>query len=91
MFVTLDEAKIYLRVDGEEENTLIIDFIKASENICEDVLRYPLSDFETVPESIRQAILYSVGQFYELRETLDMKNLTEMIKILLFAYRKESW
>ena len=57
MVISLEEAKLYLRVDGDEENTLITNFILASEEICEDVLRVKLSDFDTIPEVIRQAIL----------------------------------
>lgn len=91
MVVSLEDAKLYLRVDGDEENTLITDFIKASEDICEGILRSSLADFEEVPETVRQAVLFCVGQFYELRENIDVKLLTEMVRRLLFSYRTESW
>ena len=91
MVITLEEAKLYLRVDGDEEDTLITNFIKASEDICESVLRFALSTFEVVPEVVKQAILFSTSQFYEQRESLDMTVLIETVKRLLFAYRNESW
>lgn len=92
MIVSLEDTKLYLRVDGDEENTLITDFIKASEDICEGILRKALSDFEEeVPETLRQAVLFCVGQFYEHRESIDVKLLTEMVRRLLFSYRIESW
>lgn len=91
MVISLEEAKLYLRVDGDEEDTLITDFIKASEDICEGVLRFPLSDFEDLPETVKQAILFGTAQFFELRESLDTKLLIETIKRMLFAYRQEGW
>lgn len=39
MLVTLPEAKEYLRVDAEDEDTLILGFIGAAQEICMDVAR----------------------------------------------------
>lgn len=91
MAVPLEEAKLYLRVDGDEENMLITHFILASQELCEGILRYPLSDIGGIPETIKQAILYGTGCFYEQRELVNTKEVTEIMRNLLFAYRKESW
>lgn len=91
MVVTLEEVKLYLRIDGDEENALITHFVLASQELCEGVLRYPLSLVRGIPESIKQAILYGVGCFYEQRELVNVKEVTQVMKNLLFAYRKESW
>ncbi len=91
MIVTLDETKLYLKVDGDDDNTLITDYINAAEELCEDILRYPISEFLEVPETVKQAVLYAVGNLYEQRETLDMKSLIEMMTRILFAYRREGW
>ena len=91
MVVTLEEAKLYLRVDGDEENTLITKFILTAEDLCEGILRYSLSEFTTVPESIKQAIVYAVANMYEQREELDIKLVIEVMTRLISAYRKESW
>lgn len=91
MIISLEEAKTYLRIDGDEENALITDFISAAENICEGILRFPLSDFTEVPDPVKQSALYIVAQFYELRENLDVEALIDMVRRLLFAYRKEGW
>ncbi|MEA1961275.1 MAG: head-tail connector protein [Bacillota bacterium] len=91
MIISLEEAKLYLRIDSDDEDTLITSFILTAEDICEGILRFPLSTFETVPESVKQAMLYIVAQFYELRESVDFESLTEMVRRLLFAYRQESW
>ena len=91
MIVTLEEAKLYLRVEGNEEDMLITNFIISAEDICEGVLRCPLSTFETVPEIVKQGILFATAQFYELRENINMECVNETLKRLLFAYRLESW
>ena len=39
MIVTLEEMKQYLRVDYEDDDQLIADFITSAEQLCRDVLR----------------------------------------------------
>lgn len=91
MVVTLEEAKLYLKVDGDEDNTLITDFINAAEELCQDILRFPLAEFTEVPETVKQAIFFAIGNLYEQREAVDSKALLEVMARLLFAYRKEGW
>ncbi|MBE6068080.1 MAG: phage gp6-like head-tail connector protein [Clostridium lundense] len=91
MGVSLEEAKLYLRVDGDEEDTLITNFIITAEDLCEGILRYPLSELTTVPETVKQAILFAIANMYEERETFDVKLVIEVMTRLLFAYRKDSW
>lgn len=91
MVVTLEETKLYLRVDGDEENTLITKFILTAEELCENILRYKLTELEIIPEAVRQAILYAVANMYEMRETFDVKSVIETMTRLLFFYRRESW
>lgn len=91
MIVTLEEAKLYLKVDGDEDNTLISDCINAAEELCEDILRFPLAEFTEVPETVKQAVLYAIGNLFEQREALDMKTMIDLLKRLLFAYRKDGW
>lgn len=91
MVLTLDGVKLYLRIDGDEENTLITNFMLTAEEICEDVLRFPLDDFTEIPDTVKQSILYAISNMYEQRESFDVKLVIETMKRLLFAYRKESW
>lgn len=91
MVVSLEEAKLYLRVDGDEENTLITNFVFTAEEICEGVLRFPLTDFDEVPETLKQAILYAAANMYEKRDAVDMKEVLNVVTRLLFSYRKEGW
>lgn len=91
MVLSLEEVKLYLRVDGDEENTLITNFILVAEELCEGVLRYPLAELTVIPEAVKQSILYAVANMYEEREKADIKVVIEVMTRLLFAYRKESW
>ena len=100
MVVTLEEAKLYLRVDGDEEDTLITSFILTAEEICEDILRFPISEFEEVPKLVRQAILYCIANMYEKREgsfyylkneSGSISETIDVMKLILGNLRKESW
>ncbi|OLS02557.1 head-tail connector protein [Tissierella creatinophila] len=91
MILELEEAKLYLRVEGDEEDTLITNFILSAEEICEGILRYPLSELQNIPTTINLAILYIVSNMYETREDFDIGNVLDVTKRLLFLYRKEKW
>ena len=94
--ITLDEAKSFLRVDGCEEDSLIASLIVTAKTLTEDVLRRPLADFEELPEPVRQAMLIVVGTLYEERqvskngkEGVSLADTLDLIRRMLFAYRKE--
>lgn len=91
MVVSLEEIKLYLRVDGEEEDALISTFINVSEDLVEGILRYPVSEFEVMPEIVKQAVMYSVANMYEKREDYDVKEVIDIMTKLLFSYRKDEW
>lgn len=91
MLVTLEEAKLYLKVDEDTDDALIASCIDSAKELCEDILRFPLTEFTEIPETVKQAALYAIGNLYEQRETLDMKAMIELMTRLLFAYRKEGW
>jgi len=91
LLVTLEEAKLYLRVDGDTDDALITSLIDSSVELCEDILRFPLTEFPDIPETVKQAALYAIGNMYEQRENADMKSMIELMRRLLFAYRKEGW
>lgn len=91
MVVTLEEVKTYLRVDGDEEDMLITSFLITAEEMCEGVLRYTLDELTLVPETVKQAVLYIISQLYENREQVQIDEVLEVVKYLLFSYRKESW
>lgn len=91
----LDEVKQYLRIDGDEENTLVTSLILMATEMVEDVLRRKMSDFEVVPETVRQAVLLTVATLYENRQGgeggLKVSELIDLIRRMTFAYRKEGF
>lgn len=91
MIVTIEKAKAWLRVDTNDEDALIEGFIAAAEDIVGGILRFPLSEFEKVPETVEQAICYAVSVMFEQRESLDIVALMTTLRGMLFAYRKDAW
>lgn len=91
MTVTLEEMKLFLKIDHDTEDALITSFIMTAEEMCQGILRYPLTDLSNIPETVKQAIYYAVSCFYEQREKADLKAILEVLKTLLFNYRKEEW
>lgn len=93
---TLEEIKLYLRIDNDEEDTLINSLLATSKELVEGILRKQLSEFSPLPETIKQAILYIISTLYESRQVdksygISMQELTDTIRRLLFAYREEKY
>lgn len=88
-----EEAKAFLRVDGNDEDSLIISLIQTAQLLVEEVIRKPLSEYETVPEPIKQAMLIVIGTLYEERQIskdksgVDIAETLDLVRRMLFAYR----
>jgi len=91
LVITLEQAKLYLRVDGDAEDALITNFIASAEELCEGILRCPIAEFTVIPEAVKQAILYAVGNLYEQREEVELKAVLDVMTRLLFACRQAGW
>lgn len=93
--IDLKEMKLYLRVDGNEEDTLITSLIATAEELVESITRQKLTAFEEIPETLRQAVMFVVATLYEQRQGgkggLNMKDTLDVVKRMTFAYRKEAW
>jgi len=93
--IDLADMKLYLRVDGDEEDSLIASLIAVGTEITEGVIRKKLTEFETLPESIKQAVMFSTATLYENRQGgkngLDMMTMIDVIKRMTFAYRQEAF
>ena len=93
--ITLQEAKEFLRVDGDDEENLIASLIVAAQELTEDVLRRALAELEPLPETVRQAMLIVVATLYEERQIskdktgIDISETLDLVRRMLFAYRKE--
>ncbi len=91
MLVSLENAKLYLRVDSKDEDDHITKLITVAEKMVKDIGRIDFSICKENPELIESAILYAVGYMYEHREEADYKKLTETLKYLLFQIRREEF
>lgn len=93
--VSLAETKEYLRVDGNDEDLLITSLITTAEELVFGVMRRKRSSFKEIPETVRQACLFTVATLYENRQGgkggLDMADLLDTIRRITFAYRKEAF
>ena len=92
MIVTLDEAKEYLRIDGNAEDTTVETLLKSAQNLCMDAARIDNeSDFDAAGDISKTAVLYTLGYFYEHREEGNYDALTLTLRNLLFGIRKEAF
>lgn len=87
MIVSLSEAKKYLRVDYDDEDSLIRKFILTGEALTEGTLRKPLTDAKIN----KVAVLYVVAYLFEHREDADMDELTKSLRYILSAEREAAF
>ena len=112
-YVTLEEAKLYLRQDSSFEDIIITSLIVSAEFECRSVARLDKSQWDAievadensdgiyingdlytgaelvqVKETLRVAILYSLGYLYEHREEADHKDMTITLRSLLGPLRE---
>ena len=98
--MTLEEIKLYLRIDGEEEDALLTRLMETAQELCEGILRFPLTELDPSPPVVNQAMLYAVANLYEKREgthrhlkndSSGMAETLQVMALILGPYRKESW
>ena len=90
MIVNLDEMKGYLRVDFDDDDALIENFITTGQNLCADIARLSVDELGAIPSS-KIAVMYAVAYLYEHREHANYKELTLSLRSLLFGIRKEGF
>ena len=84
--VSLQEVKIYLRIDGEEEDSLLADLLAAARQHAEDYLNAELP--QPLPLPIRQSLLLLTAHFYEQRSG---EPVPQVVYCLLASYRNLHW
>lgn len=95
--LTLQETKEFLRLDGNDEDALVSSLIVTAKELVEETLRYKLTEFEEIPETVHQAMLIVVGTLYEERQIakdksgVDIKETLDLVRRMLFSYRKEAF
>lgn len=88
MILSLDEVKLYLKVDQDDEDDIITGFILSAERMVADILR---SDTDTLVENqpiTKIAVLYATAYLYEHREDADYHNLMLSLRAMLFGVRE---
>lgn len=89
--VSVDEAKVYLRVDDDYEDALIQGLIDSAQALCLDVVRQEqVIALEESPQ-LRVALLYAIAYLYEHREEANHQELTLTLRALLFGIRQEGF
>lgn len=72
--LNLQTVKSHLRIDSNDEDSLLNVYIAAAESHAEEYLNRPLQPWneenDPVPATIIQALLLAVGDFYENREAV---------------------
>lgn len=86
--ITLKEAKNYLRVDYEEDDSLIQNLLSTAKNLVMDVGRMDESTLAENEDTVRTAMLFSLGYLYENRSSPDYQKLTLNLRSILFAQRE---
>ena len=95
--MTLQETKDFLRWDGDDDDALVSSLIVTAKELTEGVLRRKLTEFKEVPETVHQAMLIVVATLYEERQVakdksgVDIKETLDLVRRMLFAYRREAF
>lgn len=89
MIVSLEETKEYLRVDFEDDDSLILSLINQAESLCQDILRLDRKDaLYNYEEKLKVPILFTTAYLYENRESADYKDLNLNLRNLLYGVRE---
>lgn len=87
--VTLQEVKQYLRIDFEDDDTLLLSLIFTAKQLVMDVGRMDETQLAENEDVVRTAMLYTVSYLYENRNTADFSKLTLTLRAMLFAQRED--
>ena len=86
--VELDEMKNYLRVDSDEDDSLIEDLIDNAQKSCMDIARLDDEDEFAEIENAKVAVMFTTAYLYEHREEADHHALMLTLRALLFGSRE---
>lgn len=89
MLVTLEEMKTYLRVDFDDDDSILSALIESAQKLCMDVARIEDADIFATEANSCIAVMYAAAYLYEHREKADHHELTLTLRALLFGCRKE--
>lgn len=87
-FITLAEAKEYLRVDSSDEDTVIGSLLSAAGNLCRDVARLTDAQWHDVDSDKSCSKHYSRCRLADIRETMRIAILYALG--YLYEHREEA-
>ncbi|MCR0391504.1 head-tail connector protein [[Clostridium] innocuum] len=91
MLVSLEEMKQYLRVEYEDDDSLIASLLSGAEKTCMDIMRTDDPDTLESEPNAKAAVMYTVAYLYEHREEADHHALMLTLRSLLFGSRREGF
>lgn len=86
--ISLDEAKMYLRVDSADEDAVISSLLSASCNLCADVARLTTDQWADVDSGDAHSAIYTDTELRYIRETMKVAILYAIG--YLFEHREEA-
>ena len=91
MIVTVDEVKVHLRIQYDDEDEYLMSLIKQAQATAEDYCRVTFDD--PAPEPVRLAVLLMISHYYENRDNPDKQVYITMrmaYENLLYPHRDVS-
>jgi hypothetical protein len=85
--ILLEEAKLYLRVDAEDEDAVIASELEGARRLVAGILRKDEPADEDSP-LVKAAVLYTLAYLNEHREEADHHALTITLRNMLFGERE---
>jgi uncharacterized phage protein (predicted DNA packaging) len=89
--VTVEEMKQYLRVDFDDDDSLIEYMLTSAKRLCMDIMRVDDETAFFACENAKSAVMYTVAYLYEHREDADHHALMLTLRSLLFGSRREGF
>lgn len=91
MSVELSDMKQYLRVDYEDDDSIIQSMITAAVRICMDILRTDDCEVLWAEDHATTAVMYAAAYLYEHREEADHHALAMTLRALFSGSRAEGF
>lgn len=92
--ITPELAKLHMKVDGTEEDALIMLYVEAAEQYVANYIGKALADLDPFPADLKLAILRLVAFYYEVRNIatfgLSSQIAPQSVSLTLDSYR-EKW
>ena len=92
-FITLEEAKLYLRMDSSDEDATVSSLLAASEKLCMDVARLSATEWDAVTAVEEGGTVNIRGEDYSYEQALLIQDLMRTSILFglgyLFEHREE--